>query len=203
MHFDDKVWTDFVRDTGHPETRSAVEQHLSGGCEECAKVLAQWNLMATSAGKERSYSPPQDVVRMVKQEFAIQRPKKEQEMTLLASLVFDSFSQAATSGMRSAAVSCPRQLVYKAHEITIDLRFEFQPLQSKAFVVGQVLEKNAATAMPIPLLLFNDNGAAVLETETSEFGEFQFEFNPKDRLRLSFELTAGRRVQVPLSDVDM
>lgn len=138
---------------------------------------------------------------MVKQEFAIQRPKTEEESTLLATLVFDSFAQPLTAGVRSAAIGS-RQLLYKANEITIDLRFEFQPLQSKVFVVGQVLEKNESCAMPIPLLLFNENGAAVLETETSEYGEFQFEFDTKERLRLSFELAAGRRVQVPLSDVD-
>lgn len=201
MHFEDKVWADFVRQTIQPDTRSAVERHLEEGCKECSKSLSQWQFLAASANRERSYTPPQDVVRMVKQEFAIQLPKTEEENTLLATLVFDSFAQPAVAGVRSAAVGS-RQLLYKANEITIDLRFEFQPLQSKVFVVGQVLEKNESCAMPIPLLLFNENGAAVLETETSEYGEFQFEFDTKERLRLSFELAAGRRVQVPLSDVD-
>lgn len=202
MHFDDKVWADFVRQTVHPATRSAVEKHLAEGCEECSKALAQWQFLAVSASKDRNYAPPQDLVRLVKQEFAVQRPEAQEKTTLLASLIFDSLSKPMAAGVRSA-MSAPRQLVYKASEITIDLRFEFQPLKSKAVVVGQVLEKNEACAMPIPLLLFNDNGAAVLETETSEYGEFQFEFDTKERLRLSFELSANRRVQVPLSDVQM
>ena len=202
MHFDDKVWADFVRKTDHQATRITVEKHLAEGCEQCSAALAYWQMLASSASKEASYAPPQDLVRMMKQEFAIQRPETEEKTTLLASLVFDSLSQAATAGVRSAAAA-PRQLLYKANEITIDLRFEFQPLHSKAFVVGQVLEKNDACPMPIPLLLFNENGAAVLETETSEFGEFQFEFDTKERLRLSFELSAGRRVQLPLSDVQL
>lgn len=200
MHFDDKVSADLVRQTIHPATRRAVEEHLADGCEECSKALSQWQMLASAATKERAYAPPQDVVRMVKQEFTIQRPKSEEETTLIASLVFDSFAQPAAAGVRSAA-SASRQLLYTAKEITIDLRFEFQPLQSKAVVVGQVLDKNDPCSLPIPLLLFNENGAAVLEMQTSEYGEFQFEFNTKERLRLSFELAAGRRVQVPLADV--
>ncbi|MGH9522244.1 MAG: hypothetical protein ACRD3E_06905 [Terriglobales bacterium] len=200
MHFEDKVWTDFVRETIHPDTRSAVEHHLAEGCSECSKALAAWQMLAGSANKERAYAPPPDVVRMVKQEYSIQHPQAHEKTTLLASLIFDSFAATATAGVRGATAGA-RQLLYSANDITIDLHFEFQPTKSRAVVVGQVLENKTASPMPIPLLLFNEKGAAVMETETSEYGEFQFEFDTNQCLRLSFELAGNRRVQVPLSDV--
>lgn len=199
-HFEEKVWADYVRNTSQPETKNAVQKHLAEGCQECSQALSTWQLLAAAASRERAYAPPRDVVRMVKQEFAVQYPEKEEKTTILASLVFDSFANAATAGVRSAAVNA-RQLLYSANDITIDLRFEFQPMKSRAVVVGQVLENRNASGLPIPLLLFNDRGAAVMETETSEFGEFQFEFDTNERLRLSFELSSNRRVQVPLSDL--
>src|SRR4051812_12419586 len=199
MHFEDTVWADVVRGTIDELTKAEVERHLQSGCAECGRTLAVWQLMSSSAHAERSYSPPQDVVRMVKQEFAIQHPTEEKQ-TLIASLVFDSFAQAAPAGIRSTVTS-PRQLLYEANGITIDLRFEVTKSSPNAIVVGQVLENKNAYPLPIPLVLFNDQGAAVLETETTDFGEFQFEFDTTKRLRLSFELTATKRVQVSLLDV--
>ena len=200
MHFEDTVWVDLVRGTIDAATRSEVEKHLQSGCAECQSDMAVWQLLQTSANQDRNFQPPADLVRLVKQEFEIQNPKKEKE-TWIASLIFDSFTQAAPAGIRSAAAAAnnSRQLLYEANGVTIDMRFEFQPPQ-RLLVVGQVLENKNAYPMPIPLVLFNDQGAAVLETETTEFGEFQFECDIRERLRLSLELTTTKRIQVPLGD---
>jgi hypothetical protein len=200
MHYDDTVWVDLVRGTIDPATKDEVEKHLQMGCADCKQAMATWQSMQSSAAKERSYNPPADLVRMVKKEFEIQYPESEETETILAKLVFDSFARPATAGIRSAAAANnARQLLYDAQGLTIDMRFEFQPPQ-RLFVVGQVLENKNAYPMPIPLVLFNDQGAAVLETKTTEFGEFQFECNIRERLRMSLELTSTKRVQVPLDD---
>jgi len=201
MHFDDTVWVDLVRGTIEPATKDEVEKHLETGCADCKQALANWQHMHSSARKELSYNPPADLVRMVKQEFAIQHPQAEEKETILAQLVFDSFAHAAPAGIRIAAAGAnnTRQLLYEGNGLTIDLRFEFQPPQ-RLFVVGQVLDNKNAYPMPIPLVLFNDQGAAVFETETTEFGEFQFECDIREHLRMSLELTSTKRVQVPLDD---
>ena len=199
MHFDDTIWVDMVRGTLDPATRNEVEKHLQSGCSDCKTVLATWQAMHSSAVKDLGYEPPADIVRMVKQEFDIRYPKQAKE-TLFAKLTFDSLAQAAPVGIRTAAaLNNTRQLLYEANGIVIDMRFEFQPPQ-RLVVVGQILENKNAYPMPIPLVLFNEQGAAVLETETTEFGEFQFECDIRQRLRLSLELTATKRVQVPLGD---
>ena len=202
MHFEDTVWVDVVRGTIDAATKSEVEKHLQSGCADCQRALAVWQLMQTSANHDRNFQPPADLVRLVKQEFGIQNPTPEKE-TWIARLIFDSFTQAAPVGIRSAAAAAnnSRQLLYEANGVTIDMRFEFQPPQ-RLLVVGQVLENKNAYPMPIPLVLFNDQGAAVLETETTEFGEFQFECDIRERLRLSLELTTTKRIQVPLGDAE-
>lgn len=202
MHFNDTVWVDLVRGTIDPATRKELEQHLQTNCADCQGALAMWQRLHASAQQDRSYNPPADLVRLVKQEFGIRFPKQEEKETILAKLAFDSFARVAPlAGMRTAAaaVNNTRQLMYEANGITIDMRFEFQPPQ-RLFVVGQVLENKHAYPMPIPLILFNEQGAAVLETETTEFGEFQFECDIRERLRLSLELTSTKRVQVPLEN---
>jgi hypothetical protein len=200
MHFEDTVWADVVRGTIDQATKAKVDQHLDTGCAECTQALSIWQLMASSSTTERSFTPPADVVRMVKQEFSIQYPKEE-KTTLIGKLVFDSFANAAPVGIRSAAAA-PRQFLYEANGITVDLRFELQPPHN-AFVVGQVLENRNSYSLPIPLLLFNHEGAVVQETETTEFGEFQFEYDTRERLRLSLELTAKQRLQISLVDLQL
>ena len=201
MHYDDTIWVDLVRGTLDPATKGEVEKHLQTGCADCKQAMATWRNMHSSAQQERSFNPPADTVRMVKKEFEIQYPKPQEKETILAKLVFDSFARPATAGIRSAAATNnkARQLMFDAQGITIDMRFEFQPPQ-RLFVVGQVMENKNAYPMPMPLLLFNDQGAAVLETETTEFGEFQFECDIREPLRMSLELTSTKRVQVPLGD---
>ncbi len=199
MHFEDEVWVNLVRGTVDQATKAEVEKHLQTGCVECRQAFATWQWMRSSASQDRTYDPPADLVRMLKQEFEIKYPKAEKKETLLASLVFDSFAQAAPLGIRAAAASNARQLLYEANGVTIDMRFEFQPPQ-RLIVVGQVLENKNHYPMPVPVILFNENGAAVLETMTTDFGEFQFECDIRERLRLSLELTSTKRVQVPLGD---
>jgi hypothetical protein len=203
MHFDDTVWVDLVRGTISPATKNELEKHLQAGCAECRQALTTWQWMYSSTQRERRNAPPADLVRMIKQEFEIRYPQTEKQGTWLATLRFDSFAQPAAAGMRTAAAATrnTRQMVYEANGINIDLHFEFHPPQSMV-VVGQVLDKNNAYSMPLTLVLFNEQGAAVLETQTTEFGEFQFECDMRERLRLSFELTSSQRVQVPLHDAE-
>jgi hypothetical protein len=204
MHFDDTVWVDLVRGTIEPAAKVEIEQHLQTGCADCNQALAIWQSMHSSALKETAYTAPADLVRLVKQEFAIQYPKSQEKETLLAKLMFDSFAQPVPVGIRTAAAAAnnARQVLYEANGITIDMRFEFQPPQ-RLFVVGQLLDNKNTYPMPISLVLFNEHGAAVLETQTTEFGEFQFECDIRERLRLSLELTATKRVQVPLGDAEL
>lgn len=200
MHFDDEIWINFIRGTIDDSSRKAMEEHLHSHCTECTSALADWKLLAETAHADLAYAPPEQLVRMVKQEFSIQKPRTEVP-GLIAQIIFDTASQPAVAGVRSAAVTS-RQLVFRANEITIDLRFDFDMAPQKNIaVVGQILRGNQGWDARVPVLLFNENGAILAETETTEFGEFQFELDTTEHTRISFELSGTQRVQVPLDDI--
>lgn len=201
MHFEDKIWADYIRGTAAPASSEQVKSHLQTGCQECSQTLKTWQQLADATRRDRSYTPPTDVVRMVKQEFAIQHGEKEAAQPLMATLVFDSLKQPSPVGIRSAGTSA-RQVLYEAEGITIDLRFAANPPSKHMVVVGQVMEKSGLRGA-IPILVFNERGNAVVETQTTEFGEFEIEFDATQPLRLSFEFDRGRKVQVPLHDAGL
>ena len=201
-HFADSVWADFARGVASQETASAVERHLAEGCAECSQTRVTWQNLVVAARNEKSYAAPEDLVRLAKQEFRLQQQEKPSVPSLWAQLQFDSFSQPATAGVRSAA-AVARQMVYEANGITIDLRLECLTPSNRMLAVGQVLDKTGPLGVPIPILVFNELGDAVVQTQTTEFGEFQFEFDASQPLRLSVEADSHRIVQVPLRDLQI
>jgi len=198
-HFADETWADYVRSVAADEMKAEVAAHLEQGCQECRAALEQWQAFATATQAEKSYTPPASVVRMIKREFAIQNPPAEKKV-LLPQLVFDSLGQPSPVGVRSSGMTA-RQVVYEIDGVTIDLRVETNPPSHLLTAVGQVLEKQGPRGIPIPVLVFNDRGDAVVETQTTDFGEFQFEFDPKEPLRLSIELDLRRSLQLPLREL--
>ncbi len=204
-HFADNEWADFARGVTQRAKKQEMDNHVASGCIECKQALTTWSSFVLSAKQEKQYTPPADVVRRLQQEFTLQNARDEQpsKLELIASLVFDSLTQPAVAGVRSSGGVGARQLMYEVGGITIDLRLEGHPPSSRMSLIGQVLEKDGPRGLPIPVLVFNERGNAVLETQTSDFGEFQFEFDAKEPLRLSIELDSRRNVQLPLRELQV
>jgi hypothetical protein len=188
-----------VRGVAAPDVKSDVTAHLEQGCEECRAALQQWQAFADATQGEKSYNPPADVVRMIKREFALQHPPAEKTV-LIPQLIFDSLAQPSPVGVRSSGAGA-RQVLYEIDGVTIDLRIETNPPSPRMVAVGQVMEKHGPRGVPIPLLVFNDRGQAVVETQTTEQGEFEFEFDANEPLRLSIELDLRRSLQLPLREL--
>jgi hypothetical protein len=200
MHFSDESWSDFVRGTADDATRRQMERHLAESCAECSQQVSTWKTVAQFAKLEPSQSPPPDVVRMVKQEFALRHPKRE---TVWAKLIFDTFSQPLAAGMRSGTVTA-RQVLYEAGGIAVDLRLESQPNSDHVCAVGQVQDRSKRTFVRphLPVALLSPNGDTLMQVATNEFGEFQFEFGRQGVARVSIEIDATRTIVIPLSDLE-
>ncbi len=79
-------------------------------------------------------------VRVVKAAFATPRlAAKPQETGRLVQLLFDSFSQPALAGTRSAATRI-RQMLYRAEPYQIDLQIELRQERNSLVVTGQLLD---------------------------------------------------------------
>jgi hypothetical protein len=199
QHFSEQAWADFVRGISESETKANIETHLARGCSDCRATSDVWNRLQTTAANERTYTPPENAVRMVKQEFAAMNSSKE--TSVLANLLFDTLAQPVSAGIRSGA-AVARQLVYEAEGLTVDLRLDSQPHSGKVLVVGQVLDKRHPRVSPIAvsIALWTPKGQPFLEVSPNESGEFQLEVDAQDDLRLLIEVAGRKTIRIPLAN---
>jgi hypothetical protein len=196
-HFSDEAWADFVRGTTAPETGRQIEAHLADGCAECVAACLTWKQLRSVAISEPSFTPPDNAVRMVKQEFASRRVAQSSSW-IQALLVFDSLGKPLPVGVRSGA-SESRQLVYEAEGTTVDLRLDAQPQSNTISLIGQVVDKKSTRITPrqVSVVLWAENGVPLVQTPANEFGEFQMEFAAQERLRLSIEIEGQGSIRIP------
>src|SRR2546422_1393138 len=201
-HFSEQIWADFVRGISKSETGANIESHLATGCSDCAAAFDIWKRVHTTVSNEKTYTPPEDVVRMVKPEFTA-KYSPEPRPWVLARLLFDTFAQPRPAGIRLGAVTT-RQLVYEAEGLTVDLRLDRHPQSNKICAVGQVLDKRVPQASPSNALvmLWTERGLPVLETTANEFGEFHLEFEAQDYLRLSIAVAGWKLIRIPLANLE-
>jgi len=198
QHFSEHAWADFVRGISEPPTNANIESHLARGCSDCRAAADVWNQVKTMVSDEKSYTPPENIVRMVKREFAA--TAKQEQTSVLASLLFDTFAQPLPAGIRSGA-AVARQLVYEAEGLTVDLRLDSQPHSGKVLVVGQVLDKRHPRVSPsgVSIALWTTNGQPFLEVGPNESGEFHLEFDAQDDLRLLIDVAGRKTIRIPLA----
>jgi len=198
-HFSEQAWADFVRGINKSETNTDIESHLARGCSDCKAAFNIWNQVRTTIANEKTYMPPDNALRMVKQEFAARYPP-EQRPSVLANLLFDTFAQPLPTGVRSGA-AVARQLVYEAEGLTVDLRVDPQPQSNKICVVGQVLDKGVSRVSPsgASIMIWTEKGQPILQVSANESGEFQLEFDAQDNLRLSIHVAGRGTIRIPLA----
>ena len=200
-HFPDETWADFVRGVGLCGNARDVEAHLANRCPECRTAFDLWRGFESFAANEAAYTPPTDLLRMVKLELASQQPTQP-EPWAFAGMVFDSIARPLPVGIRSAAAST-RQIIYEGEGLTVDVRFERNPHSNKISAAGQVLDKRVPLRWlgNAVIVLWTEGGQMLANTEANDFGEFQFEFESDDQLRLSIATDGRRTLRIPLGTI--
>jgi len=201
-HYSSQNWIDYVRNLVSPQDAAAMTNHLKSGCESCTKEKASWSKLAAFAKTEAQFEPPEHVVNMAKA--LVQAPKREKALRIreIAELVFDSFLSPQLAGVRSAAGVGSRQLLYRAGEVMIDVRFEANDESERFAVTGQVFRdqgsKVGMTRVPISLISGKNELA---RTSTNQFGEFYLEHESTDKnLQVSLEVNSEKDVFIPLDE---
>jgi hypothetical protein len=198
-HFSEERCADFVRGVSGPEISKDIRAHLETGCPKCQTALDSWRRVRSLATEEAAYTPPENLVRLVKLGFASQPAKQPRKWTL-ASLVFDSFAQPLPAGVRSGALSV-WQVVYEAEGLTVDLRFGRRAHSKELHLIGQVLDKQKARASQSATVeLSTEQDQLVGATSVNASGEFQVEFEAKDHLWLSIKSEDRNTVRIPLTN---
>jgi hypothetical protein len=199
-HYHAKDWIDFTRGTLAPEQKSEMQEHLDGGCVPCKQEMNLWTWMKDFGSHESANEPPAAVVNIVKAAITGQPKKARNLMREIAELVFDSFSQPQVAGVRSTSAA-PRQLLYRAGAVMIDMRLENTTDSDRFALTGQLLtageKKHALRQVPVHLLSGINELAS---TSTNQFGEFFFEHEIGKDLQVSLEVSNERNVFIPLDE---
>jgi hypothetical protein len=195
-HFSEAFWVDFVRDVVSPTTKKAMQQHIDAACNECMTTLQMWQSVVAIAENEVAFAPPEDIVRVVRSQFAA----VSHEVSRWVRLLFDSDLQPVTAGVRGSVSA--RQFLYETDDYYIDLRLEPRKEADRACVVGQVLNRTGKDWLVDGIAVRLQEGTlSIAETATNKFGEFQLEFDVIKDLSLSIGAEEENVIVLPLSGV--
>jgi len=198
-HFSEADWADFARKLVATDTKMTMQLHLDDGCKTCAATLQLWQSVYTVAAAEGAFTPPSDVVRVVKSQFAAVAPQKSRGFRLL----FDSRLEPVPAGMRGSVAA--QQFLYETDEYYIDLRVEPHRGGDRSSLVGQVLSrtgKDKSRAAQGLAVLLQDGKRSIAGTSTNEFGEFQLEFDDAKSLCVSVRQGQSEAIVLPLYGID-
>jgi hypothetical protein len=197
-HFAAEEWVDFVNGVLPAERNQAMQRHLDSDCRRCSKVADLWGRVRQAAKRESECHAPESAVRHVRSAFAMARPLEAKRGFEIPRLVFDTLWQRAAVGVRSTA-STPRQVIYKAGEIAIEMLLEPEPNSERINIAGQVSSTaRQGEGLPdIPVVVTSPDGK-IAEASTNQFGEFQLDFVPQGGLRISFAVIGEKELSIPL-----
>ena len=197
-HLDAWEWVDFVRGVGDPAGLSAKAAHLSSGCERCQAVVRGLRAVATAAGRETQYEPPNIVLQRARAIF----PVREPAMSVFAKLIYDNFHDPLPAGLRAQGRPA-RHALYEAGDLFVDLQLEQGAEFGTVTLVGQVSDRvnPRINTTSLPILLMARTGL-VASAMCNRLGEFEMEFRPARDLRLLVPIReAGGHVDVRMDEV--
>ena len=171
--------------------KSTLEGHLTS-CTECSELKQEFQTLMTKLQGDSSFEPPADVVQWGVNLFqpVVQHSAGGKIRKIIASLVFDTFDQPMLSGVRRAGAP-PRQLLFRAGDVDVDVKIEAVEANNRITLVGQVLSGASKFFDNTPVKL-ESHGITRYRTRTNVVGEFSFDEVPKDTYHLSVDLPEGQ-----------
>ncbi len=162
---------------------SRIAAHLDSGCEACLANRDWYENVYALASSDESKEPPPWVLRRALKIFdgpREQAPFIERLGRAVASLIFDSFAEPQTAGVRSTETA-NRQLLYRAGDYHIDLQIAPSTGAGVTAVdlLGQILREGetrfeSVRGLRLELVDRKAGGKSVSHTTTDEMGGFAF-----------------------------
>jgi hypothetical protein len=149
-------------------------------------------LLVLRLQEDTTFEPPADLVQWGVNLFQplLQPSTGGNLRKLIAALVFDTFDQPLLAGVRRVGAP-PRQLLFRAGDVDVDVKIESMEANDRITLVGQVLSTTAKFFDNTPVKL-ESHGIVRYRTMTNLVGEFSFDEVPKDTYHLSVDLPEGQ-----------
>ena len=199
MQFQNLDWSDFGNRGALGGPRKLL-QTQRGPRRKCrVETAAIWQKVAKAAAVEDTYQPSAERVRVVKAAFAMSGLVADRRGSSgLVQLLYDTFSQPAPAGTRSAAMKI-RQMLYRADPYQIDIHLELQPEQNRFVVTGQLVDLSHPDLVGRDVqVTLSDGRESVVNTVTNQFGEFRGEVDYSGDLEISFVDRNGKPIVILL-----
>jgi len=171
--------------------KPAIEAHLKT-CTGCAELKQEFQSLVTQLSEDAAFEPPAELVQWGVNLFQpVLRPEAGGSIPkFIASLVFDTFDQPVFAGIRRVGAP-PRQLLFRAGDVDVDVKIESMEANDRITLVGQVLSSATKFFNNAPVKL-ESHGITRYSTKTNVVGEFSFDEVPKDTYHLSVDLPEGQ-----------
>jgi len=196
-HFKALECSDLVNHAASNIRRRALGEHGRTRRKRYVETVVPWQKLAKAAAFEADYQPSPETVQVVKAAFATASfAAGQQETGGLIQLLYDSFSQPAPAGIRSAAMRI-RQMLYRADPYQIDLHVELQQEQNRLVVSGQLVDLSHPEMVGRDVrVTLSDGRESVASTITNQFGEFRGEVENSGDLELSLLAPTGKPIVI-------
>jgi len=175
------------------ESKAMIDSHLAH-CAECSQMNQELQEFVIWLESDSSFEPPADVLQWGMNLYQPLLQTKEsvggKVRRIVASLVFDTFDEPALAGVRRVGAP-PRQLLFRAGDVDVDVKIESVETNDRISLVGQVLSNNEKFFDNTPVKL-ESHGMVRYKTMTNFVGEFVFDEEPKDTYHLSVDLPEGQ-----------
>ena len=170
--------------------KPTLESHITS-CKECTELKQEFQALITRLREDSSFEPPAELVQWGVNLFQpVMQPQVGGLRKIIASLVFDTFEQPMLAGIRRVGAP-PRQLLFRAGGVDVDVKIESMEANDRITLVGQVLSSAAKFFDNTPVKL-ESHGIVRYRTRTNLVGEFSFDEVPKDTYHLSVDLPEGQ-----------
>jgi len=183
---------DYIEGHGSDVEKSTLEGHVAS-CSECGELKQEFHAIISRLRDDASFEPPAELVQWGISLFQpVVQPKGVVSglRKFIASLVFDTFDQPMLAGVRRVGTP-PRQLLFRAGDVDVDVKIESMEANDRITLVGQVLSSAAKFFDNTPVKL-ESHGIVRYRTRTNLVGEFSFDEVPKDTYHLSVDLPEGQ-----------
>jgi hypothetical protein len=182
----------YIEDHVSDVEKSTLESHVTA-CGDCAELKQEFQALIHRLKEDASFEPPADLVQWSINLF---RPLAQPQgatsglRKYIASLVFDTYDQPMLAGVRRVGAP-PRQLLFRAGDVDVDVKIESMEANDRITLVGQVLSNTDKFFDNTPVKL-ESHGIVRYRTRTNVVGEFSFDEVPKDTYHLSVDLPEGQ-----------
>jgi hypothetical protein len=159
---------------GRNENKHAEE------CSDCRRQLEEWKQLHSRLHRTQLLDAP---AALLVEAHGIMEPRPKFG-EVLASMIFDSFTQPAFAGARGAGTA--RQVVLRAAEFDIHVKISGKP--ENLLINGQILTRGDKGFVATAKVHLLHNGSRVQSMGLDSFGEFEFTNTPNGLLSLQIDL---------------